>query len=64
MPNRWIVCSHPYYQHETPEAAFAEAERVHKLTGKEYTVYRIKTNIQSDELVLEVPSLAKGDDNA
>jgi hypothetical protein len=41
--NRWIISSHKFVEHKTPESAQAELERLKaKAPGKNFRIYRIK----------------------
>ena len=46
MVNRWIVTNHVYVQHDTPERAVAERERLQKLhPEKTFHLHRIEATI-------------------
>jgi hypothetical protein len=45
MTDFWIVSSHEFKQHETPESALAEAARLAKHAGHAFHVYRVGEKI-------------------
>lgn len=47
--NRWIISTHKYVEHKTPDAALVELMRLQrKCPKKDFHVYRIKREVELD----------------